>query len=380
MRLRRDAMAAVDDQPPVRITLRAFPVLRHTVRACVAVVSIAAAPAASPAQTVFLDLPLQSQRAEVSQTVGLTDIRIQYHRPLVNGRTIWGDVVPYDSVWRAGANINTTISFSTPVTVEGKPIAEGTYGLHMIPHHDAWTIIFSKNSTSWGSFTYDSSEDALRVSVTPRPGPMHEALTYEFGQVQAASAVVLLEWEKLAVPFTVGVNVHAVVLASMRKQLRTLARYNWQSWEECAAYLLAEHVDLDTALVYANQSITYEDRFGNELTKSKVLAALGRQDEATATEEKALARATPIQADYIGRQRLAAKHTEGALAVFHANAVHHPELWFVHDGMARGYSAQGKFAEAGKEMRAAIASAPVEQKSTLEALLKRLESKQDINQ
>jgi hypothetical protein len=84
----------------------------------------------------------------------------------------------------------------------------------MIPHHDTWTIIFSKNSTSWGSFTYDSSEDALRVSVTPRPAPMHEALTYEFDQVQPALAVVLMEWEKLAIPFTIGVDVHTVVLAS----------------------------------------------------------------------------------------------------------------------------------------------------------------------
>lgn len=371
--------AGVIDGPPVQVTLRAHPVLRRTVRACVIVVSIAAAPAASRAQGLLLDLPLRSQRAEVSQTVGITGIRIAYHRPLVSGRTIWGVVVPYDSVWRAGANINTTISFSTPVTIEGKPIAEGTYGLHMIPHHDTWTIIFSKNSTSWGSFTYDSSEDALRVSVTPRPSSMHEALTFEFDQVQPASAVVLLEWEKLAVPFTVGVDVHAVVLASMRKQLRTRARYTWESWDEAATYLLTEHVDLDTALAYTGQSITYEDRYDNEITKSKVFAALGRKDDAVATEKKALALATPEQAYDFGRQQLAAKHTEEALAVFHTNAMRHPELWFVHDGLARAYSAQGKFSEAAKEMNGAIARAPSGQKSTLEALLKRLESRQDIN-
>jgi len=344
------------------------------------VLSIAALPAAGRAQSLLLDLPLRSQRAEVSQTVGITDITIRYHRPLVSGRTIWGDVVPYDSVWRAGANINTTITFSTPVTIDGKPIAEGTYGLHMIPHHDTWTVIFSRNSTSWGSFTYDSTEDALRVPVTPRAAPMHEAMTFEFDPVLPTSAVVLLEWDKLAVPFTVGVDVHAIVLESMRRQLRTLARYNWESWNEGASYLLAEHVDLDTALAYADRSIRYEDRYDNEMIKSKILAGLGRADESAAAMKSGLAAATPEQSYDFGRQQLAAKHTDEALAVFRGNAAKHPELWFAHDGLARAYSALGRFPDAAKEMKAAIADAPAAGKDALGVLLKRLESKQDISQ
>ena len=344
------------------------------------VLSMAALPAAGRAQSLLLDLPLRSQRAEVSQTVGITDITIRYHRPLVGGRTIWGDVVPYDSVWRAGANINTTITFSTPVTIDGKPIAEGTYGLHMIPHHDTWTVIFSRNSTSWGSFTYDSTEDALRVPVTPRAAPMHEAMTFEFDPVLPTSAVVLLEWDKLAVPFTVGVDVHAIVLESMRRQLRTLARYNWESWNEGASYLLAEHVALDTALAYADRSIRYEDRYDNEMIKSKILAGLGRADESAAATKRGLAVATPGQSYDFGRQQLAAKHADEALAVFRGNAAKHPELWFVHDGLARAYSALGRFPDAAKEMKAAIADAPAAGKDALGVLLKRLESKQDINQ
>jgi hypothetical protein len=142
---------------------------------------------------------------------------------------------------------------------------------------------------------------------------MHEALTYEFDQVQPAPAVVLLEWEKLVVPFTVGVDVHAVALASMRKQLRTRARYTWESWDEAATYLLTEHMELDTALAYTDQSISYEDRYDNEMTKSKVLAALARKDDAVATEKKALVLATPEQAYDFGRQQLAAKHMEALL-------------------------------------------------------------------
>ena len=129
------------------------------------------------AQSTILDIPRQSQHAVLMQRVGITDITISYHRPLVAGRKIWGGVVPYGQVWRAGANENTTIEFTDQVMIEGKPLDRGTYGLHMIPNADEWTVIFSKNSTSWGSFTYDQKEDALRVNVKPHATEFREALT-----------------------------------------------------------------------------------------------------------------------------------------------------------------------------------------------------------
>src|SRR5438093_8022935 len=199
----------------------------------------------SLAQSFVLDLPDQSQRAEISQKIGLTNITINYHRPLAKNRKIWDGLVPYGKVWRAGANINTTITFSDPVLIEGKPLDKGTYGLHMIPNADEWTIIFSKNSTSWGSFTYDQAEDALRVNVKPRAADMHNALTYDVGDLQPDSAVVELEWEKVAVPFKVAVDVHSTVEASLKKQLRNLSQYTWISWDDAANYLLAEKVALD---------------------------------------------------------------------------------------------------------------------------------------
>ena len=112
-----------------------------------------------------LSLPDVSQLAVTKQRVGLTDVKITYHRPLVNGRKIWGALVPLGEVWRAGANENTTIEFSDAVSVEGQPLAKGTYGLHMIPTADTWTVIFSKMATAWGSYTYSQAEDALRVMV-----------------------------------------------------------------------------------------------------------------------------------------------------------------------------------------------------------------------
>ena len=141
------------------------------------------------AQSTILDLPRASQHAVVTQRIGITDVSINYHRPLVNKRKIWGGVVPYGDVWRAGANENTTIAFSDPVSVEGKTLPKGTYGLHMIPGENEWTVIFSRNSTSWGSFTYDQKEDALRVAVKPQPAEFHEALTYDFDDTSTKMAI-----------------------------------------------------------------------------------------------------------------------------------------------------------------------------------------------
>jgi tetratricopeptide (TPR) repeat protein len=340
----------------------------------------AALPGLSPAQSFVLDLPLQSQRAEISQRIGLTDITINYHRPLVNDRKVWDGLVPYGKVWRAGANINTTISFSDPVQIEGKPLDKGTYGLHMIPNADQWTIIFSKNSTSWGAFTYDEKEDALRVTVKPKPADMHNALTYDFDDLQKDSAVIELEWEKIAVPFKVSVDVHDVVQASLKKQLRNLSQYTWISGDDAANYLLAEKFDLDDALMYVNKSIENEDRFDNEDTKAKVLTALNRKDEAAAAQKKALDLASPLQIHIYARGLQAEKRSEEAFAIFRENAKKHPDQWFVHSGLARIYCSQGKFDDAAKEMKLALAGAPENQKSYVDGLVKRLEAKQDINQ
>src|SRR5579863_579968 len=143
-------------------------------------------------ETLMLDLPRASQHAVIMQRIGITDITINYHGPLVKGRTIWGKVVPYGEVWRAGANENTTIKFADAVTIEGKPLDKGTYGLHMIPGQNEWTVIFSKQHTAWGSFTYKESEDALRVTVKPQASEFHEALTYDFNDVKPDSAVATL--------------------------------------------------------------------------------------------------------------------------------------------------------------------------------------------
>ena len=332
-------------------------------------------------QSVVLNLPEQSQAAKVGQTLGITNIDISYHRPLVNNRKIFGtQIVPYGQVWRAGANENTVIAFSDPVTIEGQTLAKGAYGLHMIPNEDSWTIIFSKNSTSWGSFTYDQKEDALRVNVKPQKGEFHEALAYDIDDVKADSAVVTLRWENVAVPFKVAVpNQKEVVLASVRDQLRTLNHWSWNAYDDAAHYLLDENAHLDEALTFLDRSQLLEDRFENGMTRAAILRAQGKEQEAAKVQAVALEKAQPLQLHIYARQLQQQKKQQEAFAIFRKNAQQHPDLWFVHTGMARVYSGEGKFTEAAKEMQLAIPGAPEQQRQAMEGLVKRLQANQDIN-
>src|SRR5215475_3352956 len=148
------------------------------------------------AQAPPLTVPDASPAASVSQTIGITNVTISYHRPAVNKREVWGKLVPYNEVWRAGANMNTTITFSTPVTIGGKQLPAGTYGLHTIPTAGDWTMILSANSNNWGSFSYDEKQDVLRFKATPRPADFEERLEYRFENLSDTSANAILHWEK----------------------------------------------------------------------------------------------------------------------------------------------------------------------------------------
>jgi tetratricopeptide (TPR) repeat protein len=351
--------------------MRKHSVVAALVFACIATLA--------QAQSALLDLPRDSQHARVMQRVGITDITINYHRPLVKGRKVWGGIVPYGQVWRAGANENTTIEFTDPVSIEGKPLAKGIYGLHMIPGENEWTIIFSKNSSAWGSFTYNQAEDALRVTVKPQPAEMKEALAYEIDGVTSDSAVVELRWEKLAVPFKVAVNTHAVVAQSLHDQLRGRAQYTWDGWDDAANYLMAEHYDLEEALKYEDRSIGVEERFENLVTKARILDALNKKEEATAARNKALGMANVLQLHGYGRQLQIQGQQEQAFEIFRVNIKKNPEHWTAHNEAARIAVSKGDFATAVKEMKLASAAAPDQFKAALDGITKRLEAKEDIN-
>ena len=337
-----------------------------------------AAPTAT-GETLMLNLPRQSQHAVVTQRIGITDVTVNYHRPLANGRQIWGKLAPYGQVWRAGANENTTITFSDPVTIEGQALDKGTYGLHMIPGESEWTVIFSKNSTAWGAFSYKQDEDALRVTVKPRTAELHDALAYDFDDLKADSAVVTMRWDKVAVPFKVQVNVNDMVTASIHKQLYGLNQYYWEGWDDAAGYFLANKIHLDEALKDEEQSIQSEERYDNLMNKSKILEALNRKDEATTARNQALDKANPLQLYFYGRQLQAEKKTEEAFAIFRSTSKRFPDYWTSHMGMARVYSSQGDFDNAVKEVKLSLTGAPDSNKANLEGYVKRLQAKEDIN-
>jgi tetratricopeptide (TPR) repeat protein len=333
----------------------------------------------SHAQSALLTLPRDSQHAMVTQRLGVTDITINYHRPLVKGRKVFGGLVPYGQVWRAGANENTTITFSDPVTIEGKELAAGTYGLHMIPGENEWTVIFSKMATAWGSFSYDEKEDALRVTAKPEAGDFHEALTYDFDQPKADSAVATLRWEKVAVPFNIGVNVHEAVDRSLNKQMRGIVQYTWDGWDDAANYWITEKTNYDEALKDADQSIQLEERFENLMTKSKALDGMGKTSEAATLRNKALDKGNATQLYGYGRQLQRDKHQDEAFAIYRTSYKKYPNDWLAHAGMSRIYCSQSDFDKAVKEMKAAQDAAPDLAKNQVGGLVKRLENKEDIN-
>jgi len=339
----------------------------------------AAAQFKNGSQATELRLPTLSQRAVSTQRIGLTDVSVVYYRPLVGGRQVFGKAVPYGQVWRSGANENTTITFTDDVSIEGHALPAGTYGLHTIPNADQWTVIFSKNSTSWGSFSYDEKEDALRVSVKPLPAEFQEALAYSFDNLKPDSADVTLRWEKVAVPFHISANVNDVVYHSIQNQLRSVGGFTWAGYDEAANWLLDNNYNLDQAIKWEDVSIQNEERFENLLTKARILDAEGKKQESAALKAKALDKASGVQLHSYGRGLQNQKKQDEAFAVFKINVEKRPNEWYTHGELARMAVAHGDFTTAGREMKLALDSAPDGGKNFIRGLIARIDKKEDIN-
>jgi hypothetical protein len=241
-----------------------------------------------PAVAQGLDLPRVSQKASVKQTVGLTDVAISYCRPGVKGRVIWGGLVPYDKIWRTGANEATTISFSTDVKVDGQSLAAGTYSLHTIPGKEEWTVIFNKKAEQWGSYEYDASQDAIRIKIKPQEGAHQELMTFSFPDVQPSSAVVELSWEKVRIPFKVEVDTVTLAMANIRKALAGEVK-EWGVPYRAADFAHTASLDnKDEAMKWIDQSIALKETYWNLRLKAAMLAKAGKKSEAIAVAEKAV--------------------------------------------------------------------------------------------
>ena len=338
--------------------------------ACATLAAVTAPAPALLAQAPPLVFPKQSPRASVSQTVGLTTIGLTYDRPAVNGRQVWGALVPFDSVWRAGANENTVLEFSSPVRIGDHSLGAGRYGLHMIPARGDWTIILSRQANAWGSFSYDPKEDALRFSATPAPGEMHERLTYTFDDPTDSAVVLTLRWEKLAVPFTIGVDTKAVVTDSLREQLRGLGRFFWQPWSQAAAWCAANGVNLEEATAWADKSIALNENFTNQRVKAALLGQRGDDVGAQAAAQRSLAIATEAEVNTYGYLLMGQGKVDSALVIFRKNTKDYPKSWNTYDSLAEAYAKKGdkKLAIQNYSKALAMTQDPAQKQRIQEAL------------
>jgi len=230
-----------------------------------------------------LDLPRPSPKATVSQTVGLTDVTITYCRPSVKGRVIWGGLVPYDQVWRTGANEATTITFADDATIEGTKLPAGTYGLFTLPGKDEWVVIFNKGAKQWGAYEYKQDQDALRIKVKPRPAEFTEVMTFSFPAVSTESSQVALSWEKLQVVFTFKVDTIDKVLAAARRAID-----DWRLPYRAATFCLDNNVNLAEARGWMDKSIAMKETMYNLAGKARFLALDGKKADAIALAKKAI--------------------------------------------------------------------------------------------
>ena len=312
------------------------------------------------AQTV-LRLPEPSPAASASQTIGITDVDVRYHRPAVAKRRIWDGLVPYGVLWRAGANEGTTISFSTPVTVEGKPIAAGTYGLFMIPSAAKWTLVLSRFAGSWGTYNYDPGEDALRVDVSPEAAAEpQERLAYTFDDLAADAATLSLRWEKLRIPVRIAVDLPATVGASIRKELRGGKHWNADAWAQAARWELA-HGDTGAALEMADHALSLQTTFSTLRVKAAVLEKKGDAKGAAELRERADSLASEAQTISVAAGSLLAKKAnDEAIAWLSDYLAKHPnsaELWRVHAFLGQAWAAKHDSAKAKEHFDRAFAGA-----------------------
>ncbi len=347
-----------------------------------------------------------NQKASVTQYIGPVSVTIDYSSPAVHGPDgkdrrgqIWGKLVPYGltdlgfgngkpAPWRAGANENTVLAISDPVLVEGQRLPAGRYGLHMIAGPEEWVLVFSKDANAWGSFYYDPAHDALRVTVKPRKHEYREWLTYEFTSRRRDEAVAELQWEELAVPWTLKAeNINDLYISKIKENLTNVQGFGWRGWVAASQFCVAENTHLDQALEWAEIAVSKqfigEANYTTLSNKAAVLEKLGRKEEAATTMQTAIHHpsATPLDIHQYGRKLLADKKAAEALVVFRLNEQRNGDQWPIHVGLARGYSATGDLKQALEHARKALTQAPDDlNRQSLAGIVKTLEAGRPIDQ
>lgn len=340
------------------------------------------------AQFHTLNIPQASPKAVITQTLGVTKITVDYSSPAVRGREVWNGVVPFDAqpiAWRAGANMNTRIQFSTDVSINGEKIPAGSYGLHMIPRKEgSWSLLLAENDEQWGSYYLDIEKDVFKsIEIRPEECPLRENLAYEFLARTDSSVVVALEWEKKRIPFTVAVDLNETVLESFRSELLGINTYRWEAWNDAARWCLGRNTNLEEALSWAERSINggyngfaANKNLTNLTTKIQIQQALGQTQAARQTKEEAVAIPIqdPMEANNFGRFLISEKDFDLSKKVFARGCKLFENPWFLELGVAVSDYFLDNQKEAVKTMKAVHERSPENFKPRIEEMRKEMEA------
>jgi hypothetical protein len=296
---------------------------------------------------------IPSPAASVSQTIGISTVTVDYSRPSVKSRQVWGALVPYgwnkqafgagnDAPWRAGANENTVIKLSHSATIEGQTVPPGEYGLFFIINPDnTGEVILSKDSKSWGSFWYDPQRDEMRAKIALRSIPNTELLTYDFQNVTKNSAELVLNWEKMQFPVRIEFAVDEIVMANAMVELKGPTGFNWEGYSSAANYALRNKVNYDKALVWIGQAIAINSNFTDLSIKSGLLKETGKTAEAESVMKDAVQVGTENELNQYGYQLLNDKEQDKAIAILTLNTQRHPKSANTFDSLGEAYALAG---------------------------------------
>ena len=294
-----------------------------------------------------------SPAAMVSQTIGISTVTVNYSRPSVKGREVWGKLVPYgwnvqnfgngnSAPWRAGANENTTIKFSHDAKVEGKPVPAGEYGLFFTANPDNTAeLILSKDNRSWGSFFYEPAHDLLRAKIQLRENPFTEMLTYDFINNTKNSAELVLNWEKKQFPVKIEFAVDDIVLANAVEELKGPTGFTWQGYTSAANYALQNKTNYEQALKWTDQAIAQNNAFTTLSVKANILKAMGKTQEADKIMTDATAIATENELNTYGYQLMNNKQIDKAIEIFILNTQHNPKSANTFDSLGEAFATKG---------------------------------------
>ncbi len=312
-----------------------------------------------------------SPGAELSQIIGISKVTVNYSRPSVKNRKVWGELVPYgwnvqgfgagnSAPWRAGANENTTLTLSHNAKIEGQNVPAGTYGLFFVINADnSGEVVLSKNSRSWGSFFYNKDEDQMRANIKIRDNAFVEMLTYDFINLTKTSGELVLNWEKKQIPIRIEFAVDDIVMANAKEELRGATGFIPQGFISAARYTLNNNIELEQGLKWIDQALaTGPTNFNALAVKSGILTKMGKSVEAEKMMKDALAAATEAEVNNYGYQLINQGQNDKAIEAFIANTNRFPKSANAWDSLGEGYATKGDKENAVKSFKKALSLSP----------------------